>query len=248
MAAAVLAGTGCGGPSSSPSSAGDPPFTVSPSDERDEARDAGPSGDNAAAPDDARALDDAPYQGPPAGSASINGTFAGIAFSAAMAYSTMRRPFTCRGFEQEYESQITITASDESLCDSSSVAADPCTQVAGRRLISFGVTAVRQSTAPLGPGAYAVGTAVAELPFASASVLVRDGACNLAIHSATSGTITFTNVADAFIAGSLDIAFADGGTLAGSFTAPHCDSAQRAMGVECAPFPTCATTPTCRVP
>jgi hypothetical protein len=193
-------------------------------------------------------VDDAPYDGPEGGSASIGGIFAGITFSAAMAYSTMRRPFTCRGFEGEYESQIMITASDEALCEPSSATPDPCSLVAGRRLISFGVTAVQQSKTPLGPGVYAIGTAVAELPFASASVLVRDGECNLAIHMATAGTVTLTSVSDAFIAGRIEVTFAGGGTLSGSFAAPHCVSAQNAMGVECDPAPTCTTTPTCHMP
>lgn len=249
ISAALLLAASCSGPASNHGTAGDPPLTVSPSGDPEDGPDAGHAGDNAVSPGAAEAgLDDAPYEGPDGGIATIGGMLAGISFNAALAYSTMRRPFTCRGFEEEYESQITITASDESLCDPSNAAPDPCAQVAGRRLISFGVTAVRQSKTPLGPGAYAIGTAVAELPFASASVLLRDGACNLAIHSATSGTVMFTAVSDAFIAGSVDIVFADGGTLSGSFSAPHCVSAQKAMGVECDPLPTCATTPTCNVP
>jgi len=244
----VLVTTGCSAgtpsrddPGKSPTGdapSGDP-SVVSPADD--------PTSDASASPAGADVLGPAEvaYDGPDGGSASIGGTLASIAFRATTAYSMMRRPFTCRGFNGDYESQITITVSDEHLCEMMSTPADPCALVAGRRLLSFGVTVVRQSSAPLGPGAYAIGTAAADVPFATATLLVRDNECNLAIHGATSGMVTLSSVSDRFIAGNIELTFSDGGSLSGAFTAPQCEAALAAAGPECEPLPTCASTPTC---
>jgi hypothetical protein len=239
----VIGGCGAGAPTHDAPS-GDPSF-VSPADDPTPDANASPgagAGDAGTGATDPAQVD---YDGPDGGSASIGGTLANIAFSATTAYSMMRHPFTCRGFNGDYESQITITVSDEHLCETMPVPADPCALVAGRRLLSFGVTVVRQSTSPLGPGAYAIGTALAGVPFATATLLVRDGECNLAIHGATSGMVRLSSVGERFIAGDVELVFPNGGSLSGAFTAPQCAGALTAAGPECEPLPTCAGTPTC---
>jgi hypothetical protein len=244
--ALVFVELGCGGTDAQHVSRADAPMTVSPSDDPMAPDSSSPANDTASANADDATTGDAQIRGSAAGGASIAGMLAGAAFNAVTAYSTMRRPFTCRGFEGEYESQIVITVSDEALCDPTGLASDPCSMIAERKLLSFGVTAVRASQAALGPGVYAIGTAVADLPFASAAALFRDAECNLAIHGATSGTVTLTSVGDSVVAGRIELMFSGGGSMSGSFVAPLCAPAQEAMGAECEPLPTCGETPTCR--
>jgi hypothetical protein len=194
------------------------------------------------------AVADRPLPGPVSpGVATIGGSIGSVNFTASTAYSTMRHPFMCAGFNGDYESQIGVAVSDHPLCAIvTSVSRDPCSFLAGQRSLHFEVTAVRQGNEMLGPGDYAIGSAMAQVPFASASVLVRDEGCNLAIYNATSGTVTFSLVADTVIAGSIDLVFANGGRLSGTFTAPHCPAAQEAMGKDCEPIPVCVGAPTCR--
>jgi hypothetical protein len=182
----------------------------------------------------------------PPGSATIGGSVGSITFGGVTAYSTMRHPFTCRGFEGEYESQITITVSDQQTCEIVSLLpVDPCVFVADTRLLQIEVTAVRLSRALLGPGSYPIRSPVAEVPFASVALLLRDGSCNVAIHNATSGTVTLTSVNDSFVAGRVELAFSTGGNLSGEFVAPHCAAAQRGMAPDCEPSSTCSATPMC---
>ena len=244
-AALVLLTGACGGGTPTHDAPAGDPFPVSPADDPTSSADVSPGGRGVDAGHDAMDPAEVPYDGPDGGSSSIGGTLANIVFRATAAYSMMRHPFTCRGFDGDYESQITITVSDERLCETMPTPADPCALVAGRRLLSFGVTVVRPSKTPLGSGAYAIGTAKADLPFATATLLVRDDACNLAIHSAISGTVTLSTVSDRFIAGDVELTFSSGGSLSGAFTAPQCAGALAAAGPECEPLPTCTGTPIC---
>jgi hypothetical protein len=243
--ALVLVTSGCGAGASAHDAPSGDPSVVSPADGPTSSRNTSAGGAAEDAGPDAMEPAEVAYDGPDGGSASIGGTLANVDFRATAAYSMMRHPFTCRGFDGDYESQITITVSDERLCETMPTPADPCALVAGRRLLSFGVTVVRSSKTPLGSGAYAIGTAKADLPFATATLLVRDGACNLAIHSAISGTVTLSTVSDRFIAGDVELTFSNGGSLSGAFTAPACAGALAAAGPECEPLPTCTGTPIC---
>ena len=91
---------------------------------------------------------------------------------------------------------------------------------------------VRES-APMAPGTYSVQTGTfAPDHWALADFDVSDAQCKtLSYGSATAGTVTLTKAAQGAWAGTMNLTFADGGVVTGSFDAPNCPALEADAGV-----------------